>query len=863
MAIGALGLLMVDALLWLTWTASRIRPDLGRDGPAGNNWVRVADESPKTVRAIYWTLQTALFLYLPVSRVAIQVMACDASLSGTLANIGLSCSVNKETGAKECDCAGWAEYPIFAAIAGLLFVVFTLGVPAFTLVMIRRNRPRGVRGHEGKVFDEDGYLVEYRDEMYHEDVTKDVNQVKCPYQFLYRGYERRWAYYKVFVMVFKLLLALPVVLLATTPSAQGAASMLLLAVFAFASLYTAPFVNPVADSMEASTRVSSFFTVLFGFVSLRGIAEEAAGTMGALINVVQSINFVVLASLLLFSVPCFRLRVRGWVGALEMTDSVRNMTGRWKTVLRHVNPYRECKHRIWHAFWNSVVVSADAGTDKEGAAARRLVDLQQSTSQWGLHRIKQHWTAIMAAGNEAAASSPEAAATMRRANEVMRARQEIVQELVGDDVFWDDPDTEDGHLDSKTRFGRCHAIFYPFLCVVAYEDSDDVTWVEGERVIELWRRNLHDPGVVGRRNLRMQFRALDGARVRMPYTTIRTLQVPHPRGGGEETIDIEITFEYGILRVTQDWSSPRVADRHFRVSLAYEDGHGEGRMSDGTPVSVDPSTRIQALMAARTLTVGHEELGINEDFAPSPLVAQLLNDPHNRAALEERWQPYQRGLRKERGQAVAAYQEEEKTLSSGFWYFVYNDFEAPRERVEQYLSSREAQRGLKELTTTMSVRAKGARDSFAGGPSACRLRPFLIPLPHRARWTTSMSGWTLRASRWCTCTGSPCGTRCGKPTRCVRLAAPAGVRGGWRSHPLVALDRSCWCSRPPRSSWTRRTEAALRGSRCERGTRSTASSPPPRPFDACDSPASLSATRSWTPWSRCVCSLGHGAPRYC
>jgi len=50
------------------------------------------------------------------------------------------------------------------------------------------------------------------DTDYRQDLGKDVS----PYKMIYDGYEHKWAHYKVYVMVIKLFLVLPVVVFVNT-----------------------------------------------------------------------------------------------------------------------------------------------------------------------------------------------------------------------------------------------------------------------------------------------------------------------------------------------------------------------------------------------------------------------------------------------------------------------------------------------------------------------------------------------------------------------------------------------------------------------------------------------------------------------
>ena len=67
---------------------------------------------------------------------------------------------------------------------------------------------------------------------YAEDLRTDPRQLKSPYLFLYKGYERQWASYKSFVMVLKLLILVPTVMLPNLINAKASELVVLQSVFA-------------------------------------------------------------------------------------------------------------------------------------------------------------------------------------------------------------------------------------------------------------------------------------------------------------------------------------------------------------------------------------------------------------------------------------------------------------------------------------------------------------------------------------------------------------------------------------------------------------------------------------------------------
>ena len=130
-------------------------------------------------------------------------------------------------------------------------------------------------------------LVDFTDEMYEDDLRTDPRQLASPYCFIYADYERRWAFYKVIVMIIKLLLAILVVALTDRVVVQTAISLVVLIVMIGFAFYSTPFLNAQADTMEISGRIANAFTVFFGLLGSKEVAPGATTVMGILINTVS------------------------------------------------------------------------------------------------------------------------------------------------------------------------------------------------------------------------------------------------------------------------------------------------------------------------------------------------------------------------------------------------------------------------------------------------------------------------------------------------------------------------------------------------------------------------------------------------
>ena len=82
--------------------------------------------------------------------------------------------------------------------------------------------------------------MDFTDEMYEDDLRTDPRQLASPYCFIYADYERHWAFYKVIVMIIKLLLAILVVALSDKVVIQTAISLVVLIVMIGFAFYSTP-----------------------------------------------------------------------------------------------------------------------------------------------------------------------------------------------------------------------------------------------------------------------------------------------------------------------------------------------------------------------------------------------------------------------------------------------------------------------------------------------------------------------------------------------------------------------------------------------------------------------------------------------
>ena len=210
--------------------------------------------------------------------------------------------------------------------------------------------------------------------------------------------------------------------------------------------------------------------------------------------------------MILWGLNGVRTFVQRITGRLEFDNASRRRNGGYFATIVDkedklmLNLEREVKMRVWHRFWQSMLLH---GFDD--AVAKRLVQLQRITADVGRKRIVEHF---------------------KFARERGPLRMYLMHEIEGVDAYWDGIPA-DGHLDSITCFGKAIVYTYPFHVVMAYDDSDDYTFVWEADMPKLADAN-RAPETMRRRGIRQALRAacLSGATFDAPWDEWVTRRVP-------------------------------------------------------------------------------------------------------------------------------------------------------------------------------------------------------------------------------------------------------------------------------------------------------------------------------------------------
>lgn len=275
---------------------------------------------------------------------------------------------------------------------------------------------------------------------------------------------------------------------------------------------------------------------------------------------------------------------------------------------------REIPRRFWFSFWDALL----------GYGYGRELG-----NRW--REIKEQ---VKKAGGDHAARSHAANSLVPR---IRSLRRWVMQHAEGPDVFYDGS-LDDGTQPSKSCFGSMRVDPWPFRCTITYDDANAHVLLRDGDLEALKARNV-DNGIVARRQVREQIRALHGCEVR--YSVNRT--EAHVVEDGEEiyidqktlrprtllrqtTVQVDVHYSHGMLRLKRrqagDPSSPG-----FGVSL---------HMTEGKGVALAPHTKRHVVLDDCQALLSHEELEILPAFKVTQPLRDILFDPDNQLLIQQR-----------------------------------------------------------------------------------------------------------------------------------------------------------------------------------------------------------------------------------
>jgi len=163
--------------VWFVYVALTDQGDELRDGHEAVSWTEKRQVQKTRVTWMTRVLTASLSIYMPLGRTCLEILYCDASYSYML---------NKYLKNDAMQCEGkTAMLPVFA---GFLMLVFVVPLPILLTWCVNHNKPHGSPENPDITYDEDGNEVEFTDEIYHQRVENDPEQVACPYIHISKAY---------------------------------------------------------------------------------------------------------------------------------------------------------------------------------------------------------------------------------------------------------------------------------------------------------------------------------------------------------------------------------------------------------------------------------------------------------------------------------------------------------------------------------------------------------------------------------------------------------------------------------------------------------------------------------------------------
>eukprot|EP00928_Gymnodinium_smaydae_P028081 TRINITY_DN21514_c0_g5_i2.p1 TRINITY_DN21514_c0_g5~~TRINITY_DN21514_c0_g5_i2.p1 ORF type:complete len:1391 (-),score=224.97 TRINITY_DN21514_c0_g5_i2:203-4252(-) len=633
-----LGCLGIFAWFWLVFQACKTKPDALRKGHETVSWRERAEKQHKLTVATTQTLTALLSAYVPVSNMCVEMLYCSEKTSNSFPEGFLNCST------------GGITY-----LSIMFIVLFTLPFPLFLVYVIQVNKPRGSILDANVTYDVDGAEVDFDDRMYLERIESDPEQMLNPYRSLYHGFERRWAAYKVVQLVLKLVILLPAIMIASTVW-RAVACTLILAVYCLFSLCMTPFVERYNDIADASGRLCAFFSSLGAIMIALTDSPGLGNFVGFFLNLFTAINLILLLFLMLWKNKFFNTKLRSAFGWFTFRDTTLRVEGPPNEILQKWDIQKEVKHRIWHHFWNGVLLN-DCGAD----VAERNMELMVDARNYGLEKIKAHWEGE---------SKPE----------IVDARMFARCELEGVDMLWND------------EFGKAWISEYPY-CLHFVQDASGTVDVlfKDEDVIRFNSLNT-SPAVTERRHVRQQLRAMSrsGCMFEHPFSREEVIRVEDGQQGDENRpafSEVRVTIHYTNCRVivsTVDDSTPM--SHGFEVCVCYGDGQGE--------VTLPRTGEIQRF-SDRVARLPPEHIGLRSDFDPGPDIQDIFD--RTESLWKRHLQEFLDESRTYRENLIAQAEVANATLSNAFWFLVYNDVSISKAKLVKYLEDEECNVVLKEI----------------------------------------------------------------------------------------------------------------------------------------------------------------------
>lgn len=336
-----IAILLIFGYIWVYWVTNKLSSETGdkvREGHEAKSFAEVASKKKRTIQIVGLVLTGSLTVYMPITQTAFQVLFCKEDQYVLNYDKFGSCVEGNNT----------YLYIMYGAI--IFILLFSLPLPYFLYKQIQLSKPKGSPANPDVTHDIDGIEVPFDDKIYTELIENDLSQQLNPFRSLYQGFEKHWCAYKVYMMVFKVFLIVPILYF----TAQG--SLKAATIFGMISLigqtlfltYSCPFVDPLNDYMSLSGQFTAVIAAFGGLIGSTFEKDSAIGNfVGFLVLLSGIINTFVMISITCYSFDFVKNTIKNITGRFSFFDSSRNIDGLSAvTVIEKWDLDREIKHRV-------------------------------------------------------------------------------------------------------------------------------------------------------------------------------------------------------------------------------------------------------------------------------------------------------------------------------------------------------------------------------------------------------------------------------------------------------------------------------------------------------------------------------------
>ena len=538
---------------------------------------------------------------------------------------------------------------------------------------------------------------------------------------------------------------------------QSSCTVVILTIYCILTSYSQPFIENSDDQVDMAARYTALVVAILAFMASQIDGAEMA--FGILLNIVTVVGGFIILLYVLTGFKKVKLFLQKFGQRIKFTNT--RDTFKPLIFSDQLDIDKERKFRVWHEFWDTVMrqdkdfripnlnANNDSDNDDEDAEKYepKALGYQYGNSPPYLMDFKgtigeRHEEMKEIIEFESFPSYLKNLQVMVNDNEpfnlqIINAMKYVMTHLNGIDVFWngecisfEEESPSDTEIlnrvntaiilpnKSVTKFGKLYIIPFPF-CAVFVSDDDESTKtvfsispvIAGKKfdsakgiqnLLELVEQNANGE-VQRRKEVRLKLRAMEGSMCHWPLQKWISKAISRSTGSGDnrrtETKHVQVLFSFndgqfcisrhGSKAIWKSQNGKKVdVTRGFVSHLKYRDGTGRHNYGGWSPHS----------WSHEPLTVYGVDFGLNHQFQETPQFQQFMRQNYRMDFHEQGKFQVIRDFKMYSDHYKNEFIAKEKTLSYGFWYYVYNN-DAIRKSVLQRALQYESNEKLQKLIT--------------------------------------------------------------------------------------------------------------------------------------------------------------------